>query len=97
MFVVRLRRPAEDMDLRAFGSRRTAVARFRTAQREMIDGAVEECALVEVDAPDAASALELAAHGQGRVIEENLQDPPPRPASSARPPRSRSTNGRPTS
>jgi len=77
MFVVQLKRPGEDPDLRAFGSRRAAVARFRTAQGEMINGAVEACALVEVDAPDAVSALELAAQGQARVLEANLQDPIP--------------------
>jgi hypothetical protein len=38
MFVVQLKRPGEDPDLRAFGSRRAAVARFRTAQTEMIEG-----------------------------------------------------------
>lgn len=77
MFVVRLKRPGEDPDLRAFGSRRAALARFRTAQREMIDGAVEDCALVEADAPDAISAVALAAQGQARVLEANLQDPIP--------------------
>ena len=97
MFVVRLKRPGEDMDLRAFGSRRAAVARFRTAQGEMIDGAIEECALLEIDAPDAASALELAARGQGHVIEANLQDPPPRPPRNARAPRSRPQKESPTS
>lgn len=74
MFVVRLKRPGEDVDLRAFGSRRAAVARLRAAQRELIDGEVEDCALVEVDTLDAALALELAARGKGRVIEVNLQD-----------------------
>jgi len=97
MFVVRLKRPGEDSDLKAFGSRRAAVTRFRTAQREMIDGEVEACALLEIDAPDAASALERAAQGQGRVIEANLQDPPPRSARNARAPRSRPQNGSPTS
>ena len=93
MFVVRLKRPGEDVDLRAFGSRRAAVARLRTAQRELIDGEVEECALVEIDAPDAALAIELAAQGQGRMIEANLQDPlqdpvpqGPQPKASRRPP-----------
>ena len=86
MFVVQLKRPGEDPDLRAFESRRAAVARFRTAQSEMIDGAVEQCALVEVDAPDVNSALELAAQGQARVLEANLQDPIP-PAPDSEPPR----------
>lgn len=98
MFVVRLKRPGEDSDLRAFGSRRAAVARFRTAQREMIDGEIEACALLEIDAPDAISALEGAAQGHGRVIEADLQDPEPQhsaPAAKTR--RSRSTNGSLTS
>ena len=50
MYVVRLKRPGEDSDLRAFGSRRAAVARFRTAQREIIDGEIEACALIAIDA-----------------------------------------------
>jgi hypothetical protein len=78
MFVVRLKRPGEDPDLRAFGSRRAAVARLRAAQRELIDGEVEDCALLEIDTLDAAHALELAAQRQGRVIEVNLQDSNPR-------------------
>lgn len=94
MFVVRLRRPGEDLDLRAFGSRRAAVARLRAAQKEMIDGEVEECALVEIREPDAAHALELAAQGQGRVIEANLQDPIPQGSRhQAKTPRSRPANG----
>lgn len=98
MFVVRLKRPGEDSDLRAFGSRKAAVARFRTAQREMIDGEVEACALLEIEATDAADALELAAQGQGRVIEADLQDPAPQIAApEAKRPRSRSTNRSPTS
>jgi hypothetical protein len=64
----------------------------------MIDGEVEACALLEIDAPDAISALELAAQGHGRVIEADLQDPAPQiSASEARAPRSRSTNRSPTS
>ena len=98
MFVVRLKRPGEDLDLKAFGSRRAAVARFRTSQREMINGEVEACALLEIDAPDAISALELAAQGHGRVIEADLQDPAPQiSAPEAKTPRSRSTNRSPTS
>ena len=98
MFVVRLKRPGEDLDLKAFGSRRAALARFRTAQREMIDGEVEACALLEIEATDAADALELAAQGQGRVIETDLQDPAPQMSvPEAKTPRTRSTNGSPTS
>ena len=98
MFVVRLKRPGEDSDLRAFGSRKAAVARFRTAQREIIDGEVEACALLEIDAADATEALELAARGQGCVIEADLQDPAPQiSAPEAETPRSRSMNGSPTS
>lgn len=98
MFVVRLKRPGEDLDLKAFGSRRAAVARFRTAQREMIDGEVEACALLDIDAPDATSALELAAQGHGRVIKADLQDPAPQiSASEAKTPPSQSTNRSPTS
>jgi hypothetical protein len=97
MFVVRLKRPGEDSDLKAFGSRRAAVARFRTAQREMIDGEVEACALLEIDAPDAISALELAAQGKGRVIEADLQEPTSQSPRAEPPTRSRSTNRSPTS
>ena len=47
MFVVRLKRPNEDFDLKTYSSAKAALSRFRTAQREMIDGDVEECALFE--------------------------------------------------
>ena len=47
MFVVRLRQPKEDFDFKTFKSKKGALARFRTAQREMIDGDVEECALFD--------------------------------------------------
>ena len=97
MFVVRLKRPGEDSDLKAFGSRRAAVARFRTAQREMINGEVEACALIEIDAPGADDALDLAAQGKGRVIEADLQDPTPQPPRAEPPTRGRPQNGSPTS
>jgi hypothetical protein len=98
LFVVRLKRPGEDLDLKAFGSRRAAMARFRTAQREMIDGAIEACALLDIEAPNAVSALELAAQGHCRVIEADLQDPAPQvSAPEAKTPRSRPTDGSPTS
>ncbi len=86
MFVVRLKRPSEDFDLKAFSSKIAALARFRTAQREMIDGDVEECALFEVRGTDAGRAVELVNQGHGTLLEENLEDPrPPIPVRRSRP------------
>lgn len=78
MFVVRLKRPREDFDLKAFASKRAALTRFRTAQRELIDGSVEECALFEVRLGDAGRAVELVGEGHGTLIENNLEEPRPR-------------------
>jgi hypothetical protein len=79
MFVVRLKRPSEDFDLRAFATKRAALARFRTAQALMLDGKMEHCALFEADARDAARAVELVNQGHATLIESNLEDPRPRP------------------
>ncbi len=80
MFVVRIRRPNEEFDFRAFRSRRSAVVRFGTAQREMIDGDVEDCALFRVEAEDAESAVQRARDGQATLIQANLEDAPRRKA-----------------
>jgi hypothetical protein len=77
MFVVRLKRPEEDFDFRAFGSRRAAVERFRTAQSLLIDGEIEDCALFEVRVSDPERAVELASQGDATLIEANLEDPLP--------------------
>jgi hypothetical protein len=77
MFVVRLKRPNEDFDFKAFKSKKGALARFRTAQQEIIDGAVEECALFEADAPDADAAMALVSRGKARLLASNLSDGPP--------------------
>ena len=78
MFVVRLRRPIEDFDFKAFSSREGAIARFRTAQREMIDGDVEECVLFEAAATDAESAVAMVNQGKAALIESDLDcDGPP--------------------
>lgn len=79
MFVVRLKRPNEDFDVRAFATRRAALARFRSAQSLMLDGGLEDCALFEADARDAARAIELVDQGHATLIESNLEDPRPRP------------------
>ncbi len=79
MFVVRLKRRNEDFDLKAFGSKRAALARFRTAQRELIDGEIEECALFEARADEAGRAMEIVNEGHATLIESNLEDPRPRP------------------
>jgi hypothetical protein len=76
MFVVRLKRPEEDFDFKAFGSRKAAVERFRTAQSLLIDGEIEDCALFEVRVPDPARAVELASQGQATLLEANLEDDP---------------------
>ncbi len=79
MFVVRLKRPNEDFDVRAFATKKAALARFRTAQSLMLDGKLEECALFEADARDAGRAIELVDQGHATLIESNLEDPRPRP------------------
>ena len=77
MLVVRLRRPNEDFDFKAFKSKKGALARFRTAQSEMIDGDVEQCALFEAEAPDAESAVSLVRQGKASLVASNLSDDPP--------------------
>ena len=79
MFVVRLKRPNEDFDFKALKSKKGALARFRTAQREMIDGDVEECALFEAEASDAESAVAVVNQGKARLLASNLSDGPPTP------------------
>jgi len=53
MFVVRLKRPSEDFDCKTFKSKKAALARFRTAQKLLIDGDLEQCALFDAGATDA--------------------------------------------
>lgn len=72
MFVVRLKRPNEDFDFKTFASGDAALARFRTAQQMMIDGEVEECALFEARAADAASALAMINEGTAALIDADL-------------------------
>ena len=72
MFVVRLKRPNEDFDFKTFASGDAALARFRTAQQMMIDGEVEECALFEARAADAAGAIAMINEGNAALIESNL-------------------------
>ena len=75
MFVVRLKRPSEDIDDKAFASKRAALTRFRAAQGEMIDGDVEQCALFEIKIGDAGRAIEMINQGHGTLLESNLEDP----------------------
>ena len=79
MFVVRLKRPDEDFDFKAFKSKKSALGRFRTAQREMIDGDVEECALFEAEASDGESAVAMVNQGKAKLLASNLSDGPPTP------------------
>ena len=72
MFVVRLKRPNEEFDFKTFASGDAALARFRTAQQMMVDGEVEECALFEARAADAASAIAMINDGNAALIEANL-------------------------
>lgn len=81
MFVVRLKRPNEDFDFKAIKSKRSAVARFRTAQKEMIDGDVEQCALFDAPTSDAEHAVAMVNQGKARLIESNLDSGAPRRAS----------------
>jgi len=77
MFVVRLKRPNEDFDFKTFKSKKGAVARFRTAQKLLIDGDLEQCALFDAGASDAESALAMVSQGKATLIESNLSDGPP--------------------
>jgi hypothetical protein len=76
MFVVRLKRPNEDFDFKAFKSKKSALARFRAAQKEIIDGDVEACALFDAGATDADGAIALVSRGKGRLLASNLSDGP---------------------
>jgi len=78
MFVVRLKRPNEGFDFKAFASKKLAVVRLRAAQREMIDGDIEECALFDARASNAEQAVEMVNQGNATLIESNLEDPRPR-------------------
>jgi hypothetical protein len=79
MFVVRLKRPNEEFDFKTFESGKAALARFRTAQKLMIDGDLEECALFEARAADAKGAVEMVNQGKATLIESNLDsDGPPK-------------------
>jgi hypothetical protein len=83
MFVVRLKRPNEDFDFKTYDSAKAALARFRTAQRMMIDGELEQCALFDAVGADAGRAVEMVNQGTATLIESNLDSdvaPPPAPA-----------------
>ena len=80
MFVVRLKRPNEDFDFKTFKSKKGAVARFRTAQKLLIDGDLEECALFDAGMTDADRAVEMVNQGEATLIESNLSDGPPQAA-----------------
>jgi len=83
MFVVRVKRPNEDFDFKAFKSKKGALARFRTAQQEIIDGDVQECALFEADAPEDDAAIAMVCRGKARLLASNLSDGP-KPVSTKR-------------
>ena len=76
MFVVRLKRPNEDFDFKTLKSKKSALARFRAAQQEMIDGDVEACALFDAGATDVDGAMTLVGRGKGRLLASNLSDGP---------------------
>lgn len=82
MFVVRLKRPDEDFDFKTFASGKAALARFRTAQKMMIDGELEGCGLFDARAADAQTAVEMVNQGRAKLIESNLDSdgPPQAPA-----------------
>jgi hypothetical protein len=84
MFVVRLKRPNEDFDVKTFKSEARALARFRAAQKEIIDGDVEACALFDAGAVDVDGAMALVGRGKGRLLASNLSDGPPQLAAPAK-------------
>jgi hypothetical protein len=73
MFVVRLKRPNEDFDFKTFKSKKGALARLRTAQKLLIDGDLEQCALFDAGAADAEHAVEMVSQGKATLIEFNLE------------------------
>ena len=81
MFVVRLKRPNEDFDFKTFKSKKGAVARLRIAQKEMIDGDVEQCALFDAPTSDAEHAVAMVNQGRARLVESNLESDSPRRSS----------------
>ena len=81
MFVVRLKRPNEDFDFKTFASGKAALARFRTAQKLMIDGELEGCALFEARAIDAEGAVTMVNQGKAMLIDSNLGSNAPAQAS----------------
>ena len=91
MFVVRLKRPNEDSDFKTFKSEKAALARFRAAQKEMIDGDVEQCALFDAGATDADGAMAAVNRGKARLLASDLSDGPPQlPAPKPSPAKKRS-------
>ena len=94
MFVVRLKRPNEDFDFKTFKSNKGALTRFRAAQKEMIDGDVEECALFDAGATEADGAMAMVSQGRARLLASNLSDGPPQVAARRpSPPKKRSAAG----
>ncbi|MFZ2157279.1 MAG: hypothetical protein WAV72_14320 [Bradyrhizobium sp.] len=83
MFVVRIKRPNEDFDFKTFDSAKAALARFRAAQKLLIDGGLEGCALFEARADDAESAVAMVNQGTATLIDSNLGSGAP-PQTSAR-------------
>lgn len=77
MFVVRLKRPNEDFDFKTFGSAKAALSRFRTAQKMLIDGDLEQCALFDAAADDAENAVKLVNQGKATLIDSNLDSDSP--------------------
>ncbi|QWG12384.1 hypothetical protein KMZ29_22165 [Bradyrhizobium sediminis] len=72
MFVVRIKRSNEDFDFKTFDSAKAALARFRAAQKLLIDGRLEGCALFEARAGDAESAVAMVNQGTATLIDSNL-------------------------
>lgn len=81
MFVVRLKRPDEDFDFKTFDSAKAALSRFRTAQKLLIDGGLEGCALFEARAGDAESAVAMVNQGTATLIDSDLGSGAPSQAS----------------
>jgi hypothetical protein len=72
MFVVRIKRSNEDFDFKTFDSAKAALARFRAAQKLLLDGGLEGCALFEARADDTESAVAMVNQGKATLIESNL-------------------------
>ena len=66
MFVVRLKLPDAELDIKVFEQRADAQKRFRMGQVRVVYGDVKEAAIFEVAADNPKIAIDLVAAGNAR-------------------------------